>query len=168
MGILTTGIGGGGSGGSGQNIEVTSVQHFEGSAYTTTSATAVAIDDAALGIEVTLAVGDEVHLEFDAPFGISSPGNLIGFDWLLDGPGAGDTLLGDDEATATAQAWFEFGTNATDIDNRHASGKWVAVEDGVHTFKPRWKVTGGATASCHAGGGTRNAPVVHRAMVVRA
>jgi hypothetical protein len=165
VGILTTGIG---AGVAGPSVEVTCVQHFEGSAYTTTSATAVAIDDAALGIELTLAVGDEVYLDFDAPFGISSPGNLIGFDWLLDGPGSGDTLLGDDENGATAQAYFEFGTNATDIDNRHASGKWVAVEDGVHTFKPRWKVTGGVTASLHAGGGTRNAPVVHRAIVKRA
>lgn len=167
MGILTTGIGGGGGGGAG-GLEVSRLQYFKGSAYTTTSATAVAIDDANLGIAVELAVGDEAHLDFTALFGISAPGNLIGFDWLLDGPGSGDTLLGDDESGASAQAWFEFGTNATDADTRHASGLWVAVEDGVHTFKPRWKVSGGVTASIHAGGGTYNAPIVHQVAVKRA
>lgn len=165
MGVLTTGLG---PGGGGSDIDIVTIQHFEGSAYTTTSATLVAIDDAALGIELTLAVGDEVHLDFGAPFGLSGAGNVIRFDWLVDGPGGGDTLIGVDGEGASAQGCIELGASATDANQAHIMGHHVATEDGVHTFLPRWRVSGGATASIRAGGGTYNAPVVHRAIVKRA
>lgn len=153
------GLSGGGSGGA---IDVVTVQYKNGSNYTTTSSTYTAIDDTNLQISVTLAVGDEVSLEFYAPWSIASVGNVAGLDWLVDAPSA-DTMIANSTG-AYGCAAFEFGSNAADCDTRSAMGLWIAAEAGVHVFKPRWKVSGGTTVYLRQTG-TYNGLIVHRATV---
>lgn len=151
----------GGSGGAG-SLSLTGVQRYQSPSYSTNSASLVAIDDTNLPLSLTLGIGDEVYLEFCAPFGISSPGNIIGVDWLVDAP-VTDVTIGSN-AGAYAAAVFEPGGSATDSNQRTAMAKFVATEAGVHVFKPRWRVSGGATAYI-TNGSLYTALVNHRAIV---
>lgn len=149
--------------GSSGGLDIVTIQRYQSPRYSTTSATLTAIDDTNLPITVTLAAGDEVHLAFSAPFGISSAGNVIGFDWLVDAPNA-DTVIGQ-SLGAWALANFEFGTNGTDSQQNNAMGLWTAAEPGVHIFKPRWRVAGGTTGYISKDGGTYTGIINHRAII---
>lgn len=155
-------VAGGGGSGAG-SLDITSVQRLPNPAYSTTSATLVAIDDTNLPLTVTLGVGDKVYLSFCAPFGISSPGNVIGVDWLVDRPVSADLTIGSN-AGAHAAGVIEPGTNGTDSNQRIIEAEFTCTEAGSHVFKPRWKVSGGTTAYI-TNSGIYTALVNHRAIV---
>lgn len=129
-----------------------------GSDLTTTSSSFVDIDATNLpALSSYLFVGDEVELLLTAAGGMSSAGNVAGFDWLVDRPVSADTNL---RGSAFAAWLFEGANVQSDGTPIAAHGLFVATEEGVHTFKPQWKISGGTTLHIFLSG-TYWQPIVH-------
>lgn len=143
------------------------VIYKNGSNYTTTSTSLVAIDDTNLPVTVTLAVGDVVELMFEAPYAHSAAGNVIGIDWLVDRPTSADitSLANDLTASVYAAGVINLGNNAIFDNTIPVTTYFTATEAGSHIFKPRWR-TGGGTAKISTADATYPAPIVHIAKVI--
>jgi hypothetical protein len=157
-GISFPGGGGSGVGSADPTSWVRTV--FPAANLSTASATFVAIDDTNLPISVDLVTGDVVVMSISTSWGMAGPGNVIGVDWNVDRPVSADLTQ------ASPSGAYGFGSIEipnTGVDGTHVTvmGIFTATEDGVHIFKPRWKVGGGTTAYIFGDAASYSAPIVH-------
>lgn len=126
--------------------------------YTVATSTLTDIDATNLpALSVYCFVGDIVELKLHCTARNSTDGQVVGFDWLIDQPTSADTSI---RAVHSADHGAYYTQRGAGYDTMvDVTRTFTVTEEGVHSFKPQWKNTGGTATIPQAA--SHDTPITH-------